>query len=90
MRRILTDSGIVTKVADAEVRHVYRGDGAVGYESQGIELDCAVIISFGKHIPTLVQQMQMEIKKEVERLTGMAVKKVNITIKALFVQPKNI
>jgi len=90
VRRILTDSGNVTKVADAEVRHVYRGDGAVGYESQGIELDCSVIISFGKHIPTLVQQMQLEIKKEVERLTGMAVKKVNITIKALFVQPKNI
>ena len=90
VKKILEDGDSVNKVADVEVNHVYKGDGAVGYESQGIEISCAVIISFGKHIPTLVQQMQVEVKKEVEHLTGMAVKKVNITIRALFVQPKNM
>ena len=80
----------MNKVAGVEVRHVYKGDGAVGYESQGVEISCAVTISFGKHIPTLVQQMQALVKKEVERLTGMAVKKVNITIRALFIQPKKM
>jgi len=90
VKKILEDGDSVNKVADVEVSHVYKGDGAIGYESQGIEISCSVIISFGKHIPTLVQQMQVEVKKEVERLTGMAVKKVNITIRALFVQPKNM
>ncbi|MCR5176710.1 MAG: Asp23/Gls24 family envelope stress response protein [Anaerovibrio sp.] len=90
VRKILLDSGSVNKVVLAEVRHIYKGDGAVGYESQGIELNCDVIISFGKHIPTLVQQLQAMVKKEVENLTGMAVKKVNITIKALFVHPKKV
>ena len=90
VRRILIDGGSVNKVAGVEVRHVYKGDGAVGYESQGVEISCAVTISFGKHIPTLVQQMQALVKKEVERLTGMAVKKVNITIRALFIQPKKM
>lgn len=90
VRKILTDGDSVNKVADVDVNHVYKGDGAIGYEAQGIEITCAVIVSFGKHIPTLVQQMQAEVKKEVERMTGMAVKKVNITIRALFVQPKKM
>ena len=42
----------------------------------------------GKHIPTLVQNLQTQVRKDVEYMTGMVVKKVNITIKALFVQPK--
>ena len=42
----------------------------------------------GKHIPTLLQKLQTQVRKDVEYMTGMVVKKVNITIKALFVQPK--
>ena len=90
VRKILIDGGSVNKVAGVEVHHVYKGDGSIGFESQGVEISCAITISYGKHIPTLVQQMQLEVKKDVERLTGMAVKKVNITIKALFVQPKKM
>ncbi|MBP3230878.1 MAG: Asp23/Gls24 family envelope stress response protein [Anaerovibrio sp.] len=90
VRKILIDGGSVNKVAGVEVHHVYKGDGSIGFESQGVEISCAITISYGKHIPTLVQQMQLEVKKDVERLTGMVVKKVNITIKALFVQPKKM
>lgn len=42
----------------------------------------------GKHIPTLLQKPQTQVRKDVEYMTGMVVKKGNITIKALFVQPK--
>ena len=51
-------------------------------------ISCDVVVSYGKHIPTLVQQLQSQVRKEMEYMTGMVVKKVNITIKALFVQPK--
>ena len=88
VRKLLVDGENVTKVADVRVEHVYKGDGEVGFESAGIIVGCDVVISYGKHIPTLVQRLQTQVRKDVEYMTGMVVKKVNITIKALFVQPK--
>ena len=88
VRKLLVDGENVTKVADVRIEHVYKGDGEVGFESAGIVIGCDVVISYGKHIPTLVQRLQNQVRKDVEYMTGMVVKKVNITIKALFVQPK--
>lgn len=88
VRKLLLDGENVTKVADVRIEHVYKGDGEVGFESAGIVIGCDVVISYGKHIPTLVQKLQTQVRKDVEYMTGMVVKKVNITIKALFVQPK--
>ena len=88
VRKLLVDGENVTKVADVRVEHVYKGDGEVGFESAGIIVGCDVVISYGKHIPTLVQRLQNQVRRDVEYMTGMVVKKVNITIKALFVQPK--
>ena len=88
VRKLLVDGENVTKVADVRIEHVYKGDGEVGFESAGIVIGCDVVISYGKHIPTLVQKLQTQVRMDVEYMTGMVVKKVNITIKALFVQPK--
>ena len=88
VRKLLVDGENVTKVADVRIEHVYKGDGEVGFESAGIVIGCDVVISYGKHIPTLVQKLQTQVRKDVEYMTGMVVKKVNITIKALFVQPR--
>ena len=88
VRKLLVDGENVTKVADVKIEHVYKGDGEVGFESAGIVIGCEVVITYGKHIPTLVQKLQTQVRKDVEYMTGMVVKKVNITIKALFVQPK--
>lgn len=88
VRKLLVDGDNVTKVADIRVEHVYNGDGESGYESAGVVISCDVVVTYGKHIPTLVQQLQAQVRKDVEYMTGMVVKKVNITIKALFVQPK--
>ena len=90
VRKLLVDGENVTKVADVRIEHVYKGDGEVGFESAGIVIGCDVVISYGKHIPTLVQKLQNQVRKDVEYMTGMVVKKVNITIKALFVQPKKL
>ena len=88
VRKLLVDGENVTKVADVRIEHVYKGDGEVGFESAGIVIGCDVVISYGKHIPTLVQKLQNQVRKDVEYMTGMVVKKVNITIKASFVQRK--
>ncbi len=58
VRKLLVDGENVTKVADVRIEHVYKGDGEVGFESAGIVIGCDVVISYGKHIPTLVQKLQ--------------------------------
>lgn len=88
VRKLLVDGENVTKVADVRVEHIYKGDGEVGFESAGVVVGCDVVITYGKHIPTLVQKLQNQVRRDMEYMTGMVVKKVNITIKALFVQPK--
>ena len=88
VRKLLVDGENVTKVADVRIEHVYKGDGEVGFESAGIVIGCDVVISYGKHIPTLVQKLQTQVRKDVEYMTGMVMKKVYITINALFAQPK--
>lgn len=90
VKRLLMDEDNVTKVADVKIEHVFKGDAINGYEDEGIEITCFIVLSYGKHIPSLVQQLQNHIKRNTEEMTGMAVKRVNINIKALFVQPKKM
>lgn len=90
VRKLLADEENVTKVADVKIEHVFKGDSGIGYEDQGIEINCSIVLSYGKHIPSLVQQLQKHVKSNVEDMTGMVVKMVNINIKALFVQPKRL
>lgn len=90
VRKLLSDEENVTKVADVKIEHVFKGNVNTGYEDQGIEINCSIVLSYGKHIPSLVQQLQKHVKSNVEDMTGMVVKMVNINIKALFVQPKRL
>lgn len=90
VRKLLSDEENVTKVADVKIEHVFKGNVNTGYEDQGIEVNCSIVLSYGKHIPSLVQQLQKHVKSNVEDMTGMVVKMVNINIKALFVQPKRL
>ena len=75
VRKLLVDGENITKVADVKIEHVYKGDGEVGVESAGIVIGCEVVITYGKHIPTLVQKLQTQVRKDVEYMTGMVVKK---------------
>lgn len=84
---LLTEDENVTKVTKVKLEHIFKGDVKNGYEDQGIEITASVVLSYGKHIPSLVQQLQRHVKNNTEEMTGMVVKQVNIHIKALFVQP---
>ena len=62
------------------MRHVWQGD-----EDCGLEIGCEVMLSYGKHIPTLIRQAQEKVREAIEYMTGMIVRQVNITVKALYV-----
>lgn len=78
--RLVGEKNFVTKVGHVKVRHVMEGD-----EDRGIEVSCEVVLSYGKHIPTLISQTQQKIKEAIEYMTGMVVQQVNIMVKALYV-----
>ena len=78
--KLIGEKDFVTKVGRVKVRHVMEGD-----EDRGIEVFCEVVLSYGKHIPTLISQTQQKIKEAIEYMTGMVVQQVNIMVKALYV-----
>ena len=42
VRKLLVDGENVTKVADVKIKHVYKGDGEVGFEAAGIVIGCDI------------------------------------------------
>ena len=80
VERLVGDRDFVSKVGRVRVRHLMDGG-----EDRGIEVSCEVVLRYGKHIPTLIQQTQAKIKEAIEYMTGMVVHEVNIMVKTLYV-----
>ncbi len=80
VERLVGDRDFVSKVGRVRVRHLIDGG-----EDRGIEVSCEVVLRYGKHIPTLIQQTQAKIKEAIEYMTGMVVHEVNIMVKTLYV-----
>ena len=78
--QLIGEKDYVTKVGSIHVRHVWQDD-----EDCGLEISCEVMLSYGKHIPTLIRQSQEKVREAIEYMTGMIVRQVNITVKALYV-----
>ena len=49
-------------------------------EEDGITINCELIVYFGVNIPQLCYDIQTKVKHDVEKLTGLDVKAINITI----------
>ncbi|TCS76677.1 Asp23/Gls24 family envelope stress response protein [Pectinatus cerevisiiphilus] len=76
--QITSNRKSVYKLFGLHVYHVFKDD-----EDQGICLSFKVILVYGKHIPTLLKELQHKIKVTIEYMTGMVVQKVDITVNAL-------
>ena len=70
----------VSKVSHIDVKHRFVGD-----EDQGLDITCAVALSYGGHIPSLLAGAQQKASDAVEFMTGMVVHDIHITVKALYV-----
>lgn len=78
--RLVGEKEYVTRVGKVKVQHIWKGD-----EDCGIDVYCEVVLSYGRHIPSMIQQAQERLKEAIEYMTGMVVQEVNITVKALCV-----
>jgi len=71
----------VKSVHDITVKHIMVGD-----EDQGLRITASVVLGYGNHIPTLLGQLQRQVREAVEYMTGMIVHEVNITVKTIYVK----
>ena len=59
-----------------------------GENDYGLTISCEVVLSYGSHIPTLIQQTQAYIREAIEFTTGMLVHAVDISVRALYVEQR--
>ena len=70
----------IKNVKRINVEHLFRDE-----EDRGLQITCEVILGYGNHIPTLIQQTQAMIREAIEYTTGMIVHAINIRVQALYV-----
>ncbi|WP_033169606.1 Asp23/Gls24 family envelope stress response protein [Selenomonas sp. ND2010] len=80
IRHVVMKQAAFTKIGGLQVEHLMQNG-----EDMGLRISCDVVLTYGNHIPTLIRQVQKEIRDAVEFMTGMVVHEVNIRVKALYV-----
>lgn len=85
VERIIKAREFVKSLKNVSVKHLLQGEN-----DRGLSISCEVVLSYGNHIPTLIQQTQGHVREAVEFTTGMIVHAVNISVRALYVEPRAI
>lgn len=80
VERILKTQEFVDSVKKVTVNHLFKGE-----DDRGLQITCEIVLNYGSHIPTLVEQTQSKIREAIEYTTGMIVHSINIVVKALYV-----
>ena len=80
VERILKAREFIKNVKHLNVEHIFKDD-----EDNGLKINCEVVLSYGSHIPTLIEQTQAMIREAVEYTTGIIVQSINISVQALYV-----
>ena len=83
VERIVKAREFVKSLKNIAVKHIFKDD-----EDRGLTISCEVVLSYGSHIPTLIRQMQSNIRDAVEFTTGMIVHAVDISVQALYVEQR--
>lgn len=70
----------VAHLDNVSVEHVTKSG-----EDAGVEIHFDITLVYGSHIPTLIRQVQDKVRDQVEYMTGMLVRRVDIRVKGLIV-----
>ncbi len=83
VEKIIKAREFVKSLKNVAVKHIIHGE-----DDRGLTISCEVVLSYGSHIPTLIQQTQAYIREAIEFTTGMLVHAVDIHVRALYVEPR--
>lgn len=80
VKKVVSAKEFIKSVKKITVDHLFKGE-----DDRGLQITCEVVLNYGNHIPTLVEQTQNNIREAVEFTTGMIVHSINIVVRALYV-----
>ena len=78
VKHIARDAELNFKPSNIHIKHIFEND-----EDKGIKISFEVVLKYGNHIPTLINEIQKKVKEMVEYMTGMVVHDVNVVVKGL-------
>ena len=81
VERIMKAREFVKSLKSVTVKHLMKDEN-----DHGLKISCEVVLSYGSHIPTLIQQTQGYIREAIEFTTGMLVHAVDISVRALYIE----
>ena len=84
VERVVKTREFVERVNKVKINRLFKGE-----DDRGLQITCEVVLNYGIHIPTLVEQTQSKVREAVEYTTGMIVESINIVVQALYVDIKN-
>lgn len=74
------DIGISGNIQRAIGRDIPENGIKISEEDDGITISCEIIVYFGVNIPQLCYDIQTKVKNDIESITGLNVKAINIRI----------
>ena len=74
------DIGFSGNIQRAIGRDIPENGIRISVEDDGITINCELIVYFGVNIPQLCYDIQTKVKHDVEELTGLDGKAINITL----------
>lgn len=83
IKHVIFEKEKAVKLLHAKVRHVKERE-----EERGIEVSVEVSVRYGSRIMDTMRELQAKIKDAIEKMTGMLVRMVHITVKTMTVEPE--
>ncbi len=80
----LAGSALVNNIAEL-IGNKTIGDRSIAVDLDGtaISIDVKVNLAYGTHIPTVASNIQSAVIEEVEKITGMSVRAINVLVQEL-------
>ena len=77
------DFGIADNIQRAIGRGIQHPSIKISEDDDGMTINCDIIVYFGVNIPQLCYDIQTRVKREIEELTGIEVRAVNIKVEGI-------
>ena len=85
-----TSSSLAGEIKHKLGKKSYGKGVKVTFNEETVVIDISLVVKFGIHIPEVAWEVQENVKKQVESMTGLSVEKINIHIGGInVVEEKN-
>lgn len=66
------------------------GKTKININEEGILVQISLVLKYGKNIPEIVKMIQKTLKKELDYITGINIKKIDVNVEALIIEKHKI